>query len=42
VLGRNGTYGDTGTALSIFGVANSGLANIDPPRMVQFQRRYQF
>jgi hypothetical protein len=42
VLGRNGTYGDTGTALSIFGVANAGLANIDSPRMVQFQLRYQF
>ena len=42
VLGRNGTYGDTGTALATFGVANAGLANIDPPRMVQFQLRYQF
>lgn len=42
MLGRNGTYGDTGTALSIFGVADAGLANIDPPRMVLFQLRYQF
>ena len=42
VLGRNGTYGNTDTPLATFGQASAGLANIDPPRMVQFQVRYQF
>jgi hypothetical protein len=51
MLGRsNTTYGDTGTALSTFGqfapvsgtTAIPAFANIDPPRMFQFQMRFQF
>jgi hypothetical protein len=42
VLGRNSTFGDTGTPLPTFGRALAGLANIDPPRMVQFQVKYAF
>ena len=44
------TYGDTGTALNTFGqfaplsgtTAIPAFANIDPPRMFQFQIRFQF
>jgi Carboxypeptidase regulatory-like domain len=51
LLGRgNTTYGDTGTASSTFGqfaplsgtTAIPAFANIDPPRMFQFQIRYLF
>ncbi|MEI6668745.1 MAG: TonB-dependent receptor [Acidobacteriota bacterium] len=53
ILGRaQTTYGDTGTANATFGqlvsvgtgVTNAipALANIDPPRMFQFQVRYMF
>jgi hypothetical protein len=52
ILGRGQTiYGDTGTPNPTFGQIVSvgstasalpALANIDPPRMVQFQARYQF
>jgi len=42
VLARNGTYGDTGTALPTFGQATPGLASIDPGRMMQFQVRFSF
>jgi hypothetical protein len=42
VLGRNGTYGDTGAPLPTFGQASPGLANIDSARMVQFQARFTF
>jgi hypothetical protein len=52
LLGRaQTTYGDTGTANPAFGQLVSvgtasnalpSLANIDPPRMAQFQIRYQF
>ncbi len=52
LLGRaQTTYGDTGTANPTFGQlvavgtatnALPSLANIDPPRMAQFQIRYQF
>jgi len=52
ILGRAQTiYGDAGVASPTFGqivaagtAANAlpALANIDPPRMVQFQARYQF
>jgi len=52
ILGRaQTTYGDTTTVNSTFGQVVSvgtatnalpSLANIDPPRMVQFQIRYQF
>jgi hypothetical protein len=42
VLGRQTNYGDTGTVAPNFGQALTGLANIDPARMVQFQVRYIF
>ena len=42
VLGRQTNYGDTGTPALNFGQALSGIANIEPGRMVQFQIRYQF
>ena len=42
ILGRNGVFGDTTTTLATFGQASPGLANIDPPRMVQVQVRYAF
>jgi hypothetical protein len=50
ILGRTiTTYGDTGTASPSFGLvaagattAVPGLANIDPPRMFQFQVRFVF
>jgi len=42
VLGRNGTFGDTGTPLATFGQASPGLSNIEPGRMVQFQARFSF
>lgn len=42
VLGRNGTYSDTGTPLPTFGQASPGLANIDPGRMMQFTARFNF
>jgi hypothetical protein len=46
----NTTYGDTGTVLNTFGqfapvsgtTAIPAFANIDPPRMFQFQVRFQF
>ena len=41
-LGRNGTYGDTGTPLATFGQALAGLANVDPGRMVQLQIKFSF
>jgi carboxypeptidase family protein/TonB-dependent receptor-like protein len=42
ILGRIGTYGD-GTAPSpVFGTPSTGLANLDPARMVQFQLRFNF
>lgn len=42
VLGRQTNYGDTGTPAANFSQALAGLANIDPPRMVQFIARYSF
>jgi hypothetical protein len=42
VLARNGTYGDTGTPLSTFGLATPGLASIDPGRMFQFEAKFTF
>ena len=42
VVGRNGTYGDTGTPVATFGQALGGLSNLDPARMFQFQIRYSF
>jgi hypothetical protein len=40
VLGRNGTYGDTGTPLQTFGSPTPGLSSIDPSRMIQLQARF--
>jgi hypothetical protein len=42
ILGRNGTFGDTGTPLATFGQASPGLANVDPGRMVQLQIKFSF
>jgi hypothetical protein len=42
ILGRNGTYGDTGTPLATFGQANAGLANVDPGRMLQIEIKFSF
>jgi hypothetical protein len=42
VLGRQAVYGDTAAPNANFGQALAGLANIDPPRMVQLQARFQF
>ena len=42
VFGRNGVLGDTGTPLPTFGQATPGLASMEPPRMFQFQVRFQF
>ncbi len=42
ILGRNGTYGDGATPIATFGQASSGLSNVDPGRMFQFEVRFQF
>jgi hypothetical protein len=42
ILGRIGTYGDAATPTATFGTPNTGLANLDPARMVQFLARYSF
>jgi hypothetical protein len=42
ILGRNGTFGDGATPLATFGQASSGLSNVDPGRMFQFEVRFQF
>jgi hypothetical protein len=42
ILGRNGTYGDGATPAATFGVASSGLSNVDPGRMFQFEGRFSF
>jgi hypothetical protein len=42
VLGRNGTYGDTGVPLATFGSPTPGLASIEPSRMIQLQARFVF
>jgi hypothetical protein len=42
ILGRNGTYGDGANPSATFGVASSGLSNVDPGRMFQFEGRFQF
>jgi hypothetical protein len=42
IFARNGVYGDTGAPLSTFGQATPGLASMEPPRMFQFQVRFQF
>jgi carboxypeptidase family protein len=42
VLGRIGVYGNGVAPNATFGTPNSGLANLDPARMVQFQARFTF
>jgi len=42
ILGRIGTYGDGAAPSATFGTPNTGLANLDPARMVQFQVRFNF
>jgi outer membrane receptor protein involved in Fe transport len=42
ILGRIGVYGDGLTPNATFGTPNTGLANLDPARMIQFQARFQF
>jgi len=42
ILGRIGTYGDGAAPAAAFGTPNTGLANLDPARMVQFQVRFNF
>jgi outer membrane receptor protein involved in Fe transport len=39
---RNGTYGNTLTAVSTFGAPMGGLANVGPSRMMQFSARFGF
>ena len=39
---RNGVYGNTATPVSTFGQPVGGLANIGPPRQMQFTARIQF
>jgi predicted secreted acid phosphatase len=43
-IGRNGTYGNaaSGIANSTFRQKLSGVANVDPGRMFQFQARVKF
>ncbi len=42
ILGRIGTYGDQRTPAATFGTPSTGLANLDPARMVQFMVRASF
>ena len=42
ILGRNGVYGDLTTPGASFGTPSTGLANLDPARMVQFEVRFNF
>lgn len=42
ILGRQAVYGDGAAPNVNFGQALAGLANIEPPRMVQFQARFIF
>ena len=42
VLGRIGVYGNAAAPNASFGTPNTGLANLDPARMVQFEARLQF
>jgi hypothetical protein len=39
ILGRIGTYGDLAAPSPAFGTPSTGLANLDPARMIQFQAR---
>jgi outer membrane receptor protein involved in Fe transport len=42
ILGRIGVYGDGVAPNATFGTPNTGLANLDPARMIQFQAKFQF
>jgi hypothetical protein len=42
ILGRIAVYGDGAVPNPAFGTPNTGLANLDPARMVQFQLRFGF
>jgi TonB-dependent receptor-like protein len=42
ILGRIGIYGDGAAPNATFGTPNTGLANLDPARMVQFQVRFNW
>ena len=42
VLGRIGVYGNAATPNATFGTPDTGLANLDPARMVQFEARLLF
>jgi hypothetical protein len=42
VLGRIGVYGNGPTPNATFGTPNTGLANLDPGRMIQLQARLTF
>jgi hypothetical protein len=42
VLGRNGVYGDSATPSPSLGTPLTGIANLDPARMAQFQARFTF
>ena len=42
ILGRIGVYGNGADPAPTFGTPNTGLANLDPGRMVQLQARYSF
>jgi len=39
---RNGTYGNAATPVSTFGMPVGGLANVGPPREMQFSARITF
>lgn len=42
ILGRIGVYGDGSAPNATFGTPNTGLANLDPARMIQLQAKFQF
>ena len=42
ILGRIGVYGDGLAPSATFGTPNTGLANLDPARMIQFMAKFQF
>ena len=42
ILGRIGIYGDAAAPNPAFGTPNTGVANLDPARMFQFEVRFNF
>jgi hypothetical protein len=38
----NGVYGNAGAPVATFGTPQGGLANVGPPRMMQFMARIVF